>query len=329
MDAPLAIVVPEVYRSLFFPAPLWEELNALAPRLVWLPPEQSSPDVLLARLADLDPEVVITSWGTPSLESLTTPRLRYVCHLCGSVRTLVTREQIAGGLRVTNWGGAISRTVAEAVLLHILAGLRRLPDYVRGMPDGYWRGPVPEGRSLYGRRVGVHGFGQVARALLPLLRPFGVEVRIHAPDAQEAAALGAEAVPTLEDLFAGSDIVVELAPLIPETRRIVTESLLRRLPEGGLFINVGRGSIVDEEALTRVAKEGTRWFGLDVFEDEPLPADHPLRSLPNVLLTPHVAGPTQDRCVDAGRHGLDNVRRYATGQSLHSEVTPERYDLAT
>jgi phosphoglycerate dehydrogenase-like enzyme len=143
-----------------------------------------------------------------------------------------------------------------------------------------------------------------------------------------AAQLGVRAV-TLDALFADNDVIVELAPLNPVTRGIVTERHFRSIRPGGVFVNVGRAGVTDEAALLRVAKEGKIQVGLDVFVDEPLPVTSGFRGLPNVSVTPHIAGPTLDRYVDATAHALRNLRAYATGKPLEAVITPAMYDAMT
>lgn len=292
-------------------------------------PEDLSTEQFHRLLAGHDPEILLACWKTPPLPAQLPPSLRYVCYLCGSVKRLVTRRHLEGGLIVTNWGGSISRIVAEWTLFHILSCLRRATHWALAMHhDGGWKNSCTETASLFGRTVGIHGFGLVARELVTLLRPFGVHISVHAPDvtAEIETRFGIHRCPTLEALFSENDVIVELAPLIPETTGIVTEALLRRIRPGGVFVNLGRGAVVDEEALVRVAREGKVLFGIDVFAVEPLPADHPLRGLTNVSLTPHLGGPTTDRRRDAGEHSLRNLRAYAAGLPMESVVTLEVYD---
>jgi phosphoglycerate dehydrogenase-like enzyme len=134
---------------------------------------------------------------------------------------------------------------------------------------------------------------------------------------------------SLEELFAQNDIVVELEALTEERREMVKEEHFRMLPDGGVFVNIGRGPLVDQRAIEKVAQEGRIQFALDVYESEPLPEDSPLRGLPNVLLLPHVAGPTMDRRRDAGEQALENARRYFMGEPLLSPVTLEVYERST
>lgn len=136
-------------------------------------------------------------------------------------------------------------------------------------------------------------------------------------------------VDSLESLFSENDVIVELEALTDETKRIVDEKLLRTIPANGVFVNVGRGADVDEAALARVAKEGRIQIGLDVYEEEPLPRGSPLRGLDNVLLLPHVGGPTTDRRVDAGDHALGNLRAYRSGIELKGVFDLEVYDRST
>jgi phosphoglycerate dehydrogenase-like enzyme len=196
---------------------------------------------------------------------------------------------------------------------------------------GAWRDHRIDTASLFEKRVGLHGFGQVARALIRLLAPFDPEIGICAPEKDPAlyAAHGARRIPTLEELFAWSDVVVEVAPFNPATAKIINEPLLRLLRPGAVFVNVGRGGVVDEEALLRVAREGRIHVGLDVFATEPLPADSGLRGLPNVVLLPHIAGPTLDRRRDAGAQALRNLRAYSEDRPLDAVITPEIYDCLT
>lgn len=327
----LAVLTP-AERENFFPNSLWADLGAIAPAITSLDPTGMPPGDFARRLAETDPDVLVGCWRTPMLPDSLPPRLRYVCYLAGSVKSIVTRRHLEQGLLLTNWGGAISRVVAEAALLHILACLRRSTRWTLAMHrEGGWKNGVTDAASLFERRVGLHGFGPVARELTRLLRPFNCTIQVFAPDVDHAyeREYGVRRAASLEALFAESDVAVEVAPLIPATAGIVTEKLLRLLAPGSVFVNVGRGAVVDEDALVRVAREGRVQFGLDVFTREPLAPDHPLRGLPNVFLTPHLGGPTVDRYPDATALALRNLRAYAEGLPLEAIVTPEVYDRST
>jgi phosphoglycerate dehydrogenase-like enzyme len=327
----LAAVTPGEFAD-FLPEAMGEEVRALAPVFGHFDPTGQTAERFRAVLAEANPEVLLAAWKTPLLPDTLPSRLRYVCYLCGSVKKLVTRRHLESGLIVTNWGGSISRIVAEWALFHTLSCLRRATAWALAMHlEGGWKNSATETASLFGRRVGIHGFGQVARELVRLLEPFAVRIAVLAPDVDAAAekAFGIRRCESLDSLFADNDIIIELAPLIPETVGIVTERHLRLIRPGGVFINVGRGAVVDEAALLRVAREGRIQVGLDVFTDEPLPVDSGFRGLRNVTLTPHLAGPTTDRRRDAGAFSLANLRAYAAGAALDARVTPEIYDRSS
>lgn len=319
----------------FFPGELWTELQKLAPNARRALPSndaQAWPQLLRENSA----EVLLTCWQTPSLNSTVSAAdlngLKYVCHLAGTVRKLVPRELIANGLIVTNWGSSISPTVSECTLMLILMALRRASYWAQAMHrDGGWKNGTTVTQSLIGRRVGLHGFGAIAQALVPMLRPFTDNIQTHSPHmpADILSKHGVKECASLEELFATSDVVIELAAATPENRHLVTEKLLRSIPEGGVFVNVARGSIVDEAALVRVGKEGRLQIALDVYDQEPLPVDSALRGLPNVTLLPHLGGPTRDRRRDSGALALKNLRAYLRGEPLDSVVTLDVYDRAT
>jgi len=316
----------------FFPEPMWAEVGNVAREFRHVDPATFSNEEFARVLRSCDPEILIACWKTPALPAALPPRLRYVCYLTGSVRRIVSPAHLLQGLLLSNWGGSISRVVAEGALLHVLACLRRATAWSIGMHlRGAWKEENPETASLFGRRVGLHGFGPVARELVKLMRPFGVEIGVVAPDVTDETEREwmVRRAASLEALFAESDVVVEAAPLNRETFQAVKESHLRLLRPGSVFVNIGRADVVDEQALVRVAREGRVQFGLDVFSVEPLPSDHPLRGLLNVSLTPHIAGPTSDRRRDAGAWALRNLRAYASGEPIAAQITAEDYESRT
>lgn len=317
-------------RAEFLPDGVFAQCQALAVRShVRESAAEVEAEAFRRELQALDPEVLIGGWSTPALPCELPPRLRYLCYLTGSIKRVVRREHIERGLVVSNWGRSISRTVAECALMLLLAALRRAGHWIPAMQrDGAWKTRATETASLFGRRVGLHGFGHVARELIRLLQPFDVRIEVAAPEDDPVlyAAHGVKRAASLEAMFAGNDIVVEVAPLLPETEGIVTEAMLRAIRPGGVFINVARGAIVDEAGLARVAAEGRIQVGLDVYETEPLPANSPLRGLPNVVLLPHLAGPTTDRRCDAGEFALRNLRAYAAGEPMEAVITAVDFD---
>jgi len=298
-------------------------------------------EALIQALNETQSPILITGWNVYDLPDdlpARAPSLRYIASSGGSVRWMISRKVLEQGLLVTNWGDSIGRIVAEHCLLQILAALRQAAHHQISMhvqkewDDLPWNPQTFTGpRSLFERKVGIHGFGYIAQALVKLLEPFGCQISAYAPHdpAEKFSAAGVTRAASLEALFAENEILVELAPLIPETRGLVGWELLNLLPDGGIFVNSGRGKVVDESALERLAQERQVSLALDVYAAEPLPADSPLRGLPNVFLTPHIAGPTADRRLDCGLYALDNVVAYLEDRPLKGIVDLWQFDHMT
>jgi phosphoglycerate dehydrogenase-like enzyme len=319
----------------FFPGTLWEDVRCLLPRHRRIDPLVNGHDWPHA-LEEASAEILLSCWKTPPVpqEFVVGPPngLRYVCHLAGTVRKLVPRPLVQRGLLVTNWGSSISANVAEATLMLTFMALRRASYWAVAMHrEGAWKSAQTTTFSLIGRRVGIHGFGAISQALVPMLRLFTKDIQVYSPHVPEELFRehGVTRLHSLERLFATSDVVLELAAAIPENYHLVTEPLLRSIPPGGVFVNIGRGMVVDEEALVRVARDGKLQVALDVYETEPLPADSPLRGLPNVTLCPHLGGPTTDRRRDSGALALRNLKAYLKGKPLEAIVNLEVYDRSS
>lgn len=292
----------------------------------------------IALLEELKPDVILSCWATPRLPASireTDRPLRYLCHLSGSVRKVVPRELIQDGLLVTNWGRAAAFEVAEHALLFILASLRSLPLWAAALRTPLERQQATVDRlatrSLRRQRIGLHGFGGVARELLGLLAPFGVRCRVFSAGvpASFIQEHGAEAVSSLEELFSTSDVLVECEALTPVTVGSVTGSLLDRLPQDAVFVNVGRGAVVEEAALAERAASGRLRVASDVFADEPLKNDSPFWRAPCGLYSPHIAGPTQDANRLLGQSALRNLERFFAGGQPENLVTLTEYDRST
>jgi phosphoglycerate dehydrogenase-like enzyme len=296
-----------------------------------------TPDRWAGRLEAWAPEILLTGWNTPPLPESWLLRadcpLRYVCHVAGSVRSLVPRAFIERGGLVTNWGERISGQVAEHGLLLALAALRNQPAWAPfiGRPVAGRHITELRTRTLFDLRVGFHGFGSVARALLPLLRPFGVSFAAYSAGVPEAifARHGVRPTSTLRGLFAESDVLFECESLTPATQGSVSADVLAALPDGAVFVNIGRGGLVDDEALVREGRTGRLRLALDVVSVEPLTPASPFCSVPGIVLSPHIGGPTFDRYADCGAHALANVARLLSGLKPEGVIDLAIYDRAT
>lgn len=285
-----------------------------------------------ARLAEV--EVLMTGWGAPRLDAnvlAAAPRLRAVMHAAGSVKGITSDACWERGLIVTSAAEANAIPVAEYTLAAVLFAGKRVVESANLFRLHRTKDRRPEGaRSNYQRTVGVIGYSRIGRRVVELLRPFDVDVLVADPfaDAGAIEERGGHLL-DLDDLLARCDIVSVHAPSLPSTRHMLDKDRLALIPGGGTIINTARGALIDTAALEAECVSGRLSAILDVTDPEPLPAESRLWDLPNVLVTPHVAG-AQDaevhRLVDTA---LDELERYVHGQpTLHRISTHELSRIA-
>ena len=205
----------------------------------------------------------------------------------------------ARGITVIPATGANARAVAEYVIGTMLSLLRGAYASTADVAAGKWpRNALSQGLEAHGRTLGVVGFGGIGRLAAQLARGLGMRVvgsdAALPPGHPVWGEAGAEPLP-LDDLLAQADVVTLHVPLTPETRHLLDAARIDRMRAGAVLINTSRGGIVDEAALANALRAGRlRGAALDVFEQEPLPAGSPLAQAPNLILTPHIAGLTQE-----------------------------------
>ncbi|GAB3536906.1 hydroxyacid dehydrogenase [Arthrobacter tecti] len=272
-------------------------------------------DRLLAR-ADL----LIGGWGAPRIGVDDAPNLRAVVYLGGVAATCLNEPErwAARGLTASNARAANAVPVAEyALAMILLAGKdaftteKRYRDQ-RVMPD---RAVEMTDVGNYRRIVGIVGVSQIAQLLIELLRPFEFDVVAYCPylTPERAAQLGIRAA-SLDEVMATSEVVSLHQALTPATVGQIDGRLLASMRNGATLLNTARGAVVDQEALTRELRSGRIRAILDVSEPEPLPPDHELWSLPNVTLTPHIAGSMGRELHRMGASALEEIRRFVAGE---------------
>jgi phosphoglycerate dehydrogenase-like enzyme len=254
------------------------------------------------------------------------PRVKLIAHCGGEVKSRVA-EEIFEFVTITNAADPMARGVAEMAVGLALTLVRRIPEYAAEMRNGVIRTneQVSEGETLFGRRVGIVGFGRIGRALAELLKPFRVDVLVSDPYAQrEAVTACGGTVVDLDELVSSCSVVVLCAALTPETRGMFDRRRLSLLRDGSYLINVARGGLIDLEALLEELRKKRITAALDVTDPlEPLPADHELRKLPNVTLTPHIAAGGIEMRREIGAIAVEEVIRFATGLPPLNRVTTE------
>ncbi|MEV8535556.1 hydroxyacid dehydrogenase [Streptomyces sp. NPDC051211] len=298
------------------------------------------PELLFTDFAPADPvfrnrlreaEVLFTGWGCPPVDAAALermPALRAVVHAAGSVKNHVTGACWERGLLVSSAAAANALPVAEYTLAAILFANKRVLESAHAYRTARGRVDLLGGYPAVGnyrRTVGLVGASRIGRRVLELLHPFDLRVLVHDPyaDPDELAALGAEAC-GLEELLRRSDVLSLHAPALPETRHLLDAARLALMPDGATLINTARGSLVDTEALVRELVPGRLHAVLDHTEPEVLPASSPLFGLPNVLLTPHVAGSLGGELDRLAATAVAELERYGQGLAFRYPVDPGR-----
>ncbi|SEC16572.1 Phosphoglycerate dehydrogenase [Amycolatopsis tolypomycina] len=238
------------------------------------------------------------------------PSLRVVQSLSAGVETLV--PLLPGGVRLANGRGLHDLSVAEHALALIHAAQRDLPRWFAQQTRGEW---VREHtRSLADSRVLLVGYGSIGQAIeRQLVAAEAVVTRVASRPRPAEDVRGVEELP---DLLPGADIVVLILPDTPATRGLIGPDELAALPDDALLINVGRGTAIDTDALVTETRTGRLRAGLDVVDPEPLPADHPLWTVPGVVVTPHIAGGSASFYPRAKKLVAEQLRRYVQGEDL-------------
>lgn len=218
-------------------------------------------------------------------------------------------EMLPAGTSYANAAGVHETSTAELAVALALASQRQLPTFIRAQADGQWTSLF--GPSLADRRVMLLGYGGVGKAIAARLAPFEVEIVPVASRARDEDGVHIHSASELPELLPQSDVVIISLPGGAATAHIVDDVFLSALPDDALLVNVGRGSLVDTDALVDHLQRGRLRAALDVTDPEPLPPQHPLWRLDNVIITPHVGGVTtamKPRIVHLIRTQIDLMR---------------------
>jgi phosphoglycerate dehydrogenase-like enzyme len=277
-----------------------------------------------------DAEILLTGWGCPELSAAVldrAPKLRLIAHCAGTVKEMVTPACWERGLRVITAAEANAIPVVEytvaAILLANKHAFRIREVYRQERRYGLWHHITP-GIGNLNKRVGIVGASRIGRRLIEALRPFDFSILVYDPylSEQEAERLGVLKV-ALDELLRSCDVVTLHAPSIPETRHMIGARELALLPDGAALINTARGALIDGAALEKELSTGRIRAVIDTTEPETLPADSPLYDLPNVFLTPHIAGASGTEVYRMTELVIEEIGRYLRGEPLQHEVRQE------
>ncbi len=289
-------------------------------------------DTLLARA-----EVILGHWGCPPIDGAVidrAPNLGLFAYAAGTVKQTVSADVFDRGIRVTSGAAANAEPVAEFTLATILFAnkdvfwqrdVRRTP---RDVSLREFRQPHDVAVGNYAKTIGIVGASLIGRRVIELLSAFPhLRVALYDPFVTEAEAstLGVAKM-NLDELCASVDILSIHAPDLPSTRHMIGAQQLAALRTGATVINTARGALLDHDALLAEVSTGRLSAVLDVSDPEPLPDDHPLWALPNVFVTPHLAGSLGTELPRMIDHAVDEIDRWRTGRPARNAVTKEMLD---
>lgn len=300
---------------------LWEEE---------LPPPREE---LLRRVAGVDGLLsLLTDTVDDELLDAAGPQLKVVSNFAVGFDNIDVPACTRRGIPAGNTPGVLTETTADLAFALLMAAARRIPEGVDYVRDGHWRtwGPMLlTGVDVHGATLGIVGFGRIGREMARRGRGFGMNVLyqdVHPATVAEEAELGARRV-EMDELLAASDFVSLHVNLTDETHHLIDADALRAMKSSAVLVNTSRGPVVDPDALTNALREGEIFAAaLDVTDPEPLPADHPLVSLPNCVVVPHIASASRVTRGKMAAMAAANLLAGLRGERLPTSINPEVYE---
>ena len=271
------------------------------------------------------------------------PNLRWVQTHYAGVNNLINLPLWDSSIDITSASGIHAPNMAQYVMTQILGWAHHIPRWVQHQQSGVWAKNrwdtfVPD--ELRGHTLGIVGYGSIGREVARLAKAFGLKILVSKRDARHIRDEGYRILSTgdpegdlpdriypgeaTHSMLVECDYVVITLPLTEKTRHLFNENMFRDMKDNAFIVNVGRGSLINEQDLVKALKKG--WIagaGLDVFEEEPLPKSSPLWQMDNVILTPHISGFTPHYDERATDLFIENLRRYLTNEPLLNLVNRE------
>lgn len=307
-----------------------KRLNAMGNVTYNETPNQFTHEELCEKIKGQD--MIITGWVSPKLDEEVmahADRLKYLVHTGGSVAPFVCEDVYKKGVKVLSGNELYAESVAEGVIAYALTALRQIPRFSANMQKGQWDTlNLGENcsRGLLDATVGIVSYGTISKYLVEFLQAFRCKIKLYSRKKLPQDFLDKNNITqvSLDEVFEGSDIISVQTALNEHTVGMINGTHLSKMKDGALFINTARGPVVNEDDLAEEIKKHRIYVALDVYSNEPLPADSPFIGHDNVLLMPHMAGPTMDRRNMITNRLLDDVEGFEAGGTLKYEVPWEQ-----
>jgi len=283
-----------------------------------------------------DVDGCLTGWGTPVFSDSfleAAPNLKIIAHSAGSIKKMLAGVKdsiIDKDIVVTNAVASLGMAVAEFTLGMMLMTMKRAWWFADLARQGKWK-EYEEHKKVkepYKAVIGIIAASNVGQHLIKLLNPFDVTILIYDPylSANRAAELGVKRV-SLDELMQSSDVISIHAPATAQTENMINKNNLKLMKDGAILINTARGSIIEENDLIKELETGRVTACLDVTDPEPPAVDSPLRKLPNVILTPHIAGAVCNNKLRNGKFAVDNLESYFKEGKVADKVEIKNWDI--
>jgi phosphoglycerate dehydrogenase-like enzyme len=308
------LITREMQRQCFADA----DIARLADLTDFQPAQHDELDETSQLAAITGADIIITGWGTLAITPAmldAAPGLKLMCHSAGSIKHLIDEQLVARGIRVVSAASALAVGVAEFTFAMMLTSMKAAWQCYLNTLDGKWDRSASQHwvREPYGAVVGIVGASFVGREMIRLCKSLSLKaILLYDPYVSDdrAEALGVEKVDDLDDLMRRSDVVSLHTPNTDECEHIINARNLALMRDHAIFINTSRGRCLDEAALIAELEKGRLWACLDVTEPEPPEPGSPLYSLPNCVLTPHIAGSVKENCHRQGNLVTNQVEAY-------------------
>jgi Phosphoglycerate dehydrogenase and related dehydrogenases len=279
-------------------------------------------------------DAVLTSWGSPFFTDevlAKAGKLKFIGHLAGSATAIVNEQAFTRQITVVTANSVLAQSTAESAVALMLGAAWSLQPYSIRLKRGEWSSNNKDTvLGLTGRTIGLIGYGEISRNVISLLRGFPAQIKLASRycSEQEARELGVQLC-SLEELLSTSDIISLHSSLTPSTVGMLGKKEFSLIRDGALFVNTARARIVDEQAMMEELRTERFSAALDVYHQEPLPAEHELLRMEHVLCTPHIGG-YAGKCKTAfGDYVIDNLISFLQGEEPHGQVTLEQFARMT
>lgn len=321
--------MPKVLVTHQLPGDRIHELSDHCDLNVWMGPGLLPADGLREELSDCEGLLCLLTDRVDEALLAANPQLRFIASMSVGVDHIDVTAATARGIPVGNTPGVLVDTTADATFALLMAASRRLVEADRFVRGGHWRlqnAWSPEfftGKDVFGATLGIVGLGEVGQAVARRAAGFGM--RVLGWNRSPKTIDGIESC-ELDELLAASDFVSINVALAEDTRNLIDERRLALMKPDAVLVNTARGGIVDEDALAEaLSHDRLAAAGLDVFAREPVPDDHPLLSLPNVVATPHIGSATQTTRAKMADMAAENMLAALAGKPMPCCVNPEVY----